>query len=418
MTPPPQDARRVVLAYSGGLDTSAIVPWLVETYGYEVHCFVADVGQGAEELQGVEDKARASGAASCKVDDLRASFVEDYVFPTLIAGCTYEHTYLLGTAMARPVIAAAQVAYAREVGATALCHGCTGKGNDQIRFEAGFAALAPQMEVIAPWRTWDMHSREDLLDYLAERQIPTTSSAAKIYSRDRNLWHISHEGGPIEDTWSPPPPDVWMMSRDLDETPTDPEVVRLAFEDGRPVAVDGEALGGVALIERLNDLGGRHGVGRVDIVENRVVGIKSRGLYETPGGTILVAALRALEELAFDRDARRYREHMAATFGEIVYAGKWFTPLRQAVSAAAESMASRLTGEVAVRLHRGHAVVEQRRCEAALYDPSLASFSDTPFYDQKHAEGFIRLWTLPQRVEATRLERERSSDAVAEQRPS
>ncbi|UYV11985.1 MAG: argininosuccinate synthase [Phycisphaera sp.] len=398
--------RKVVLAYSGGLDTSAIVPWLVENYGFEVHCIVANVGQGAEELEGVIEKAHNTGAASCKVAELKQEFVEDYVFPTLIAGCQYETTYLLGTAIARPVIAKAQVEYALEVGADAVCHGCTGKGNDQIRFEAGFAALAPHMEIIAPWRIWDMHSREDLLDYLAERDIKSTASATKIFSRDRNLWHISHEGGPIEEPWNAPPTDVWMMSRNIEDTPDQPEVVRLTFEDGRPIALDGKPTDGVTLIETLNEIAGRHGVGRVDIIEDRVVGIKSRGLYETPAGTVLVNALRSLEELAFDRDVRRYREHMATTFGELVYAGKWFTPLRQALSAAAESMASRLTGEVAVRLFKGHATVEQRKCDAALYDPGLASFSDTPLYDQKHAGGFIRLWTLPQRVEALRLQRD------------
>jgi len=398
--------RKVVLAYSGGLDTSAIVPWLVENYGFEVHCIVADVGQGQDELDGVIEKAHKTGAVSCKVADLKQEFVDDYVFPTLIAGCKYETTYLLGTAMARPVIAKAQIEYALEVGADAVCHGCTGKGNDQIRFEAGYAALAPHMEIIAPWRLWDMHSREDLLDYLAARDIKSTASATKIFSRDRNLWHISHEGGPIEDPWSAPPADVWMLSNNIEDTPDQPEVVRLTFEDGRPVALDGTPIGGVTLIERLNEIAGRHGVGRVDIIENRCVGIKSRGLYETPAGTVLVNALRSLEELAFDRDTRRYREHMATTFGELVYAGKWFTPLRQAISAAAESMASRLTGEVAVRLFKGHATVEQRKCEAAVYDPGLASFSDTPLYDQKHAGGFIRVWTLTQRVEALRLQRD------------
>ena len=398
--------RKVVLAYSGGLDTSAIVPWLVENYDAQVHCIVADVGQGEEELRGVIEKAQKTGAQSCKVADLKSEFVDEYVFPTLIAGCQYEGTYLLGTAIARPVIARAQVEYALEVGADAVCHGCTGKGNDQIRFEAGYAALAPHLEIIAPWRIWDMHSREDLLEYLRERDIPTTASATKIYSRDRNLWHISHEGGPIEDPGNAPPADVWMMSRNLEETPDEAEILRITFEDGRPVALDGASLDGVALIEKLNEIAGRHGVGRVDIIEDRVVGMKSRGLYETPGGTVLVVALRALEELAFDRDVRRYREHMATTFGELVYAGKWFTPLRQAISAAAESLASRLAGEITVRLFKGHCTIEQRRCHAALYDPDLASFSDTPLYDQKHAGGFIRLWTLTQRVEALRLQRE------------
>jgi len=395
-------ADRVVLAYSGGLDTSAIVPWLVEAHGLEVHCLVADVGQGADELEGVEDKAKASGAASCHVADLRASFVEDYALATLVAGCQYERTYLLGTAIARPAIAAAQVAHARAIGAAALAHGCTGKGNDQVRFESAFAALAPEMRVIAPWRQWDMRSREDLLAYLHQRGIPTTATAEKLYSRDRNLWHVSHEGGPIEDPWNPPPQDAWMLTANPADAPATPQRVRLAFEDGRPVAIDGDALGPVGLLERLNELGGRHGVGRVDIVEDRVVGMKSRGLYETPGGTILVEALRALEELAFDRDVRRFREGMATTFGELVYAGKWFTPLRGALSAAAEVLSARLTGEVVVELHRGVCAVVQRRCEASLYAPELASFTDTPVYDQRDAAGFIRLFSLPQRVEALR----------------
>ncbi|MEN0020249.1 MAG: argininosuccinate synthase [Planctomycetota bacterium] len=396
--------KRVVLAYSGGLDTSAIVPWLKENLDCEVICYAADVGQGSEELEGIEDKAKASGAVDCFVVDLRREFVRDYCFPTVTAGCVYEHSYLLGTAMARPIIAKAQVEVARQTNADALCHGCTGKGNDQVRFESTFNALAPTLEVIAPWRTWEFKGRHDLLKYLEERNVPTTSSVEKIYSRDRNLWHISHEGGPIEDPADPPPDDVWMLTADPREAPDEPRDVVVEFEAGVPVAVDGQRMEAEVLLERLNAIAGPHGVGRIDIVENRRVGMKSRGLYETPGGTVLVQALYALEQLCYDRDTLAYlRQHISPTFASLVYDGRWFTPLREALSKASASMAQVLTGSVTVRLWKGTAIPTSRTSPHSLYEEAFASFDMSEVYDQTHAEGFIRLASLPERIRALKF---------------
>lgn len=393
---------KIALAYSGGLDTSAIIPWLKETYGSQIQVYAVcgDVGQGEEELAGLEQKALRSGAVDCTVVDLRREFVRDYVFPTLIAGPVYERRYLLGTSIARPILAKAQVEYARKVGADALCHGCTGKGNDQVRFETTFAALAPDLEVIAPWRVWNLRSREQLLAYLAERNIPTTASATKIYSRDANLWHISHEGGAIENPWNEPPADAWMRTAHPHEAPDQPRDVSVAFERGRPVAVDGERLAPEALVETLNRLAAPHGVGRCDIVENRVVGMKSRGLYETPGGTVIVTALFALEEMCLDRDTLRLRESLALRFADLVYEGKWFCPVREAISAAAESIASRLDGEVVVRLFKGSAIAIKRKSPNSLYAEDYSTFGEDEVYNQAHAEGFIRLFSLPQRIAA------------------
>ncbi len=391
---------KIVLAYSGGLDTSAIVPWLVENKGCEVVAFVADVGQGADELEGVEEKARASGASSCHIVDLRQSFVEDYVYPTLLTGAVYEGRYLLGTSMARPVIAKAQVELAREVGADAVSHGCTGKGNDQVRFEATFAALAPDLAVVAPWREWDLRSREQLLAYLDERGIPCSSSLTKIYSRDRNLWHISHEGGAIEDPWTEPPEDAWMLTTSPIDAPNQATDVCIGFEQGRPVSVDGERLRGHALVEKLNSLAGPNGVGRVDLVENRCVGMKSRGLYETPGGTIIVEALRALEELTLDRDSLHFRQELGLKFAKLVYDGRWFTSQRDAISHCCERIAARTTGEVVVRLYKGLATAIKRRSPFSLYSEDFATFGADEVYNQQHAEGFIRLLTLPERIAA------------------
>lgn len=392
--------KKVVLAYSGGLDTSVILAWLVETYGCEVVAYCGDVGQGDEELAGLEAKALASGASACHVVDLKREFVEEFVFPTLMAGAVYEGRYLLGTAMARPPLARAQVEIARLVGADAVAHGCTGKGNDQVRFEAAFSALAPDLEVIAPWRIWPMRSREDLLAYLDERGIPCATSAEKIYSRDRNLWHISHEGGAIEDPWSPPPEDAWMLTVPIAQTPDSPVEVAIDFEHGIPVAVDGVAMAGHALVEHLNAIACVHGVGRIDIIENRVVGMKSRGLYETPGGTVLNEALGALEELVLDRETFRYREQLALEFARLVYEGRWFTPLREALQASAESIARPLTGRIVIELFKGHATPVRRRSVNSLYSEAFATFSADEVYDQQHAEGFIRLLTLPERIRA------------------
>jgi len=391
-------AERVVLAYSGGLDTSAIVPWLVETHGCEVIAFVADVGQGDDELAGVEEKAKNSGAVDCRVVDLKRVFVEEFVYPTMAAGAVYEGRYLLGTSMARPIIARAQAELAREVGATAVSHGCTGKGNDQVRFEATFSALAPELKVIAPWREWSMRSREELIAYCKSKNVPVTSTAEKIYSRDRNLWHISHEGGAIENPWNEPPADAWMLTTDPREAPNTPVDVSLTFERGRPVAVNGEALAGDELVLKLNAIAGPHGVGRVDLVENRCVGMKSRGLYETPGGAVIVEGLAGLEELTLDREAAQLRREIGLKFARLVYDGRWFTPTRVALQAAADSIMSRVSGEVVVRLYKGSATAIKRKSAMSLYAEDYATFGEDTVYDQKHAEGFIRLFTLPERI--------------------
>ncbi len=404
---------KVVLAYSGGLDTSAIVPWLREHYDCQVVGVVADVGQGEEELHGIEEKARSSGAAECYVVDLKREFIEEYAFPCLVANAVYENRYLLGTSFARPVIAKAQVEIARRTGADAVAHGCTGKGNDQVRFESAFAALAPDLDVIAPWREWDLRSREDLLEYLAQRGIPTTSTARKIYSRDRNLWHISHEGGALEDPWNPPPDDIWMLTSSIADAPDGPRDVAIDFEGGFPVALDGERLTGDVLVERLNAIAGEHAVGRIDIVENRLVGMKSRGCYETPAGTVLHAALRSLEDLCLDRESRHERDRVALKFAELVYNGQWFTPVREALWAMVRTLAEPVSGEVVVRLHKGHATPTRRRSPNSLYDERFATFGEEEVYDQSHAAGFIRLFSLPSRIAAMR-EAERAHPAEVE----
>lgn len=391
---------KVALAYSGGLDTSAIVPWLIENYRCEVIAVVGDVGQGADELNGVEAKAKNSGASACYVVDLKREFVEDYVMPTMIAGAIYDGRYLLGTAMARPILAKAQVEVALQTGCDAISHGCTGKGNDQVRFEGAYAALAPELRVIAPWREWNLRSRESLLNYLAERNIPCAASREKIYSRDRNLWHVSHEGGALEDPWNAPPEDCWLMTASPSDAPNQHEDVTLTFEQGYPVSLNGVALAADDLLADLNTIAGKHGVGRIDLVENRCVGMKSRGCYETPGGTVIFEALRALEELVLDRDTRFFREEMGQKFARLVYDGKWFTPLRESIWAACENIAKPLTGEVVVRLHKGKAVAVKRRSPNSLYSEAFATFGEDEVYNQKHAEGFIRLHSLPQRIAA------------------
>ncbi len=409
--------KKVVLAYSGGLDTSAVIPWLKENMDCEVIAFVGDVGQGEEELAGIEEKAAASGASACRVVDLTGEFVADYVFPTLLAGIQYEHDYLLGTSIARPLIAKAQVEVAREFGADALAHGCTGKGNDQVRFESTFAALAPDLEVIAPWRTWSMRSREDLLAYLAERNIPTTSSAKKIYSRDRNLWHVSHEGGVLEDPAAPPPDDVWMMTADPSAAPDKPRDVSVDFEAGVPVAVDGERLAPEVIVARLNTIAGEHGVGRIDILENRLVGMKSRGLYETPGGTVLAEAIKGIEQCVLDRETQHWKQQMAVTFAELVYNGRWFTPLREALSVCAAKIGERMTGTAVIRLYKGRACLVGRSSPFSLYEESYATFAEDEVYNQKHAEGFIRLLSLPERIAALKFGTEHVSSLASSRVP-
>ena len=392
-------SKKVVLAYSGGLDTSIIIPWLKER-GHEVHCLAGDVGQGAEELEGLEEKAAATGAASCKIADLREAFVTETIWPALRALAVYEGRYLLGTSLARPLLARAQMEYAKEVGASAVAHGCTGKGNDQVRFELGYRAFDPEIEVIAPWRTWDITSREEAIDYANRAGIPITASRTKIYSRDRNLWHISHEGGAIEDVTQPPPADAWTWTADPMSAPDTPQTLRIRFEAGIPVSVDGQSLSPVALIEALNDAGAVHGVGRVDIVENRLVGMKSRGLYETPGGTILYEALRTLRSLCVERDTLDLVERLAPEYARTVYNGQWFHPKREAMDALfAEAMQS-CTGEATVELWKGRATALCASSAHSLYRNDLASFTMGAGFEPADSEGFVRLFGLPGTVAA------------------
>ena len=398
-------AERVVLAYSGGLDTSAIVPWLKERYGAAVICVAADVGQGAAELQGIEAKARRSGAEACYVEDVRDRFVREFIWPTLKAGAIYARTYLLGTSMARPLIAERQVALARRVGGTSLAHGCTGKGNDQVRFELTYAAFAPDLKVLAPWREWQFRGREDLLAYLKEKGIPTTASAEKPYSRDRNLWHISHEGGVLEDPWQEPPADLFVLTRAPQDAPDVPAVVTIGFEAGEPVSLDGEPMAPVALVETLNALAGEHGVGRADIVEDRLVGMKSRGVYETPGGTVLFHAHRELEQLVFDRRSLALADDLGRRYADLVYDGRWWTPERDALDALVAAQQRYVTGSVRMKLFKGGLQVVGRASPVSLYHEGLATFGADAVYRQSDAEGFIHLYGLAVRTAAERERR-------------
>lgn len=397
--------KKVVLAYSGGLDTSAIIPWLKENYdGCEVVAFVANVGQDANELVDVEKKAIASGASSCYVVDLREEFVKDYVYPVLKTGALYEGKYLLGTSMARPIIAKAQVEIALKVGADALCHGATGKGNDQVRFETTYTALAPHLKVIAPWREWDLRSREALLSYLKVRNIPTTATLEKIYSRDENAWHISTEGGVLESTWNAANEDCWAWTVAPEQAPDQPELVTIGIEQGEVVSVNGETLSPYHCVARLNEIGSKHGIGRVDIIENRLVGIKSRGCYETPGGTIMMEALRGLEQLILDRDSFKWREQLGLEMSYVVYDGRWFAPYRRSLQAAAEVLAETINGEVVIKLYKGTATAIQKRSENSLYSEAFATFGEDEVYDHRHAGGFIRLFSLSSRIRALNAE--------------
>jgi argininosuccinate synthase len=387
---------KVVLAYSGGLDTSIIIPWLKENYSYDVIAMVGDVGQG-DDLDAVIEKAYKTGASKVVVEDLREEFLNDYVFPTLKAGAVYEHKYLLGTSMARPVIAKHQVGVALREGATAVAHGCTGKGNDQVRFELTYQALAPELKVIAPWREWDLKSREDCLEYAEKRGIVVEASRTKIHSRDRNLWHISHEGGELEDAGNAPLPTTWQITRSPQEAPDRDEQVKIGFAAGVPVSVNGMEIGPVSLVELLNEIGARNAIGRTDIVENRFVGIKSRGCYETPGGTLLIAAHRELEALCLERELAHYKQHVGLKYAELVYFGLWFTPLREALDAFVESTQQEITGTVTLSLYKGNVSVVSRHSEYSLYRTDLSSFTMGESYDQKDAAGFIRILGLPSR---------------------
>ena len=390
---------KVVLAYSGGLDTSIIIPWLKENYDYDVIAMVGDVGQG-DNIEAVVEKAYATGASKVIVEDLREEFLAGYVFPALKAGAVYEHKYLLGTSLARPVIAKHQVELALREGAIAVAHGCTGKGNDQVRFELAYQTLAPELKIIAPWREWSLKSREDCLDYAEQHGIPVAASREKIHSRDRNLWHVSHEGGELEDAASAPLASTWQMTRSPQAAPDHDEEVKIGFERGVPVAVNGQTLDPVSLVELLNEIGARSAIGRVDLVENRFVGIKSRGCYETPGGTLLVTAHRELEALCLDREVAHFKQHVALKYAELVYYGLWFTPLREALDAFVETTQQQMTGSITLSLYKGNISIVSREAEHSLYRTDLSSFTMGEGYDQKDAAGFIRILGLPSRSRA------------------
>ncbi|MBI1798952.1 MAG: argininosuccinate synthase [Candidatus Eisenbacteria bacterium] len=385
--------RRAALAYSGGLDTSIIVHWLKANYGCEVVCYCSDVGQGTE-LQGLEARARALGAAEVVVEDLRVPFLTDFAFPALRAGAVYEGKYLLGTSLARPLIASRQVECAERTGCDALAHGCTGKGNDQVRFELTYQALAPQLPVIAPWREWDIVSREDALEYAARHGIEVPAKKGDLYSRDGNLWHLSHEGGPLEDPGTPAPEEMFRLTGARAGRPASAERVKISFEAGRPVGLDGVAFDPVSLVTRLNTLAGRHGVGRADLVESRVVGMKSRGVYETPAGTVLIEALEDLCRLTLPHDVLRTRAELAPRMADLIYSGLWFSPLRRSLQAFVDTALEAATGEVTVELFQGHADAIARTSPLSLYRSDLASF-DMTGYDSRDAEGFIRLFGMP-----------------------
>ncbi|HET6947307.1 MAG TPA: argininosuccinate synthase [bacterium] len=392
--------RKVALAYSGGLDTSVIIPWLREHYDSKVIAVIVDVGQ-PEDIPAIRQKALASGADAAVVVDAKEEFVSDYCFPALRANAVYEGQYLLGTALARPAIAKAQVEVALAEGADALAHGCTGKGNDQVRFELAYKALAPELAIIAPWREWTLRSREEEIEYAGAHGIPVPATREKPYSVDQNLWHRSAEAGILEDPWAEPPDDVFAITTSPAAAPDAPGYVEVTFEEGIPTALDGVAMGPAALVGRLNELGGAHGVGRTDMVENRLVGIKCRGVYETPGGTILAAAHRDLESITLDRETQHYASLIAPRYAELVYYGQWFSPLRRAFDGFLAAAQQTVAGTVRMKLFKGTCIAVGRQSPNTLYRHDLATFGKDAVYDQKDAEGFINLWALPSRVFAS-----------------
>ena len=391
--------KKVVLAYSGGLDTSIIIPWLKETYGYEVIAMAADLGQG-EELAPLQEKAIKSGASKLYIEDLREEFVSEFIFQTLKAGAVYEGKYLLGTSFARPLIARRLVEIAEKEGAVAVAHGATGKGNDQVRFELSVKALNPDLEIIAPWRIWDLKSREDCIDYAAARGIPVPVTKDRPYSMDRNLWHLSHEGGDLENPWNEPKRDLFLMGVSPEDAPDEATYLELGFEQGIPTSLNGQEISPVALLETLNELGGKNGVGIVDMVENRLVGMKSRGVYETPGGTILYMAHQALEHLTLDRLTLHYKEQIALKYAEIVYDGVWYSPLREGLDAFVNVTQKNVTGTVRVKLYKGNCSLAGTKSPYSLYNEAYATFGEDGVYDQKDAGGFINLFGLPLKVRA------------------
>jgi len=391
--------KKIVLAYSGGLDTSIIIPWLKETYGYEVIAMAADLGQG-EELAPLQEKAIKSGASKLYIEDLREEFLTEFIFPTLKAGAVYEGNYLLGTSFARPLIARRLVEIAEKEGAVAIAHGATGKGNDQVRFELSVKALNPDLEIIAPWRIWDLKSREDCIDYAEARGIPVPVTKDRPYSMDRNLWHLSHEGGDLEDPWNEPKRDLYLLGVSPEDAPDEATYLELGFEQGIPTSLNGEKIAPVALLETLNEMGGKNGIGIVDMVENRLVGMKSRGVYETPGGTILYMAHQALEHLTLDRLTLHYKEQIALKYAEIVYDGVWYSPLREALDAFVNVTQKNVTGTVRVKLYKGNCTAAGVKSPYSLYNEAYATFGEDGVYDQKDAGGFINLFGLPLKVRA------------------
>ncbi len=400
--------KKVVLAYSGGLDTSIIIPWLKENYdNCEVIAVSADVGQGSE-LTGLEEKAKKTGASKLYIEDLKKEFVEEYVYPTVKAGAVYENKYLLGTSFARPIIAKRIVEIAKAEGADAICHGCTGKGNDQVRFELAIKAFAPEMKIIAPWRIWDLKSREEEIEYAEAHNIPLKITRETNYSKDKNLWHLSHEGLDLEDPNNEPKyddPSFLELGVSPEQAPDQPEYITLHFEKGIPTALNGQELGAVEMIEKLNELGGRNGVGIADMVENRLVGMKSRGVYETPGGTILYHAHNKLEEICLDRDTAHFKQHVALKFADLVYFGQWYTPLREALSAFVDSTQETVTGDVKLKLYKGNIIDAGVSSPYSLYDEDIATFDEDEVYNQKDSEGFINLFGLPIKVQAMKRQK-------------
>ena len=393
------DVKKVVLAYSGGLDTSIIVKWLIDTYNCEVIAFAGDVGQ-EEELDGLEEKAIKTGASKCYIEDLTEEFVRDYIFPAIKANAIYEDRYLLGTSLARPVISQKQVEIALKEGADAVCHGATGKGNDQVRFEMGFKALAPELTIIAPWRIWDLNSRSKLFDYAEKHNIPVPVSKDKPYSMDRNILHISYEGGVLEDPYYEPDENMFILTTSPEAAPDKATYIEIDFEQDIPVALDGEKLGPVALMKKLNKLAGQNGVGRIDIVENRLVGIKSRGVYETPAGTVLLKAHRDLESITLDRDTQHLKDRLAGEYATLVYNGLWFTKKRESLDAFINETQKYVTGTVRVKLYKGSCIVVGRKSPITLYEPDIATFDESQLYDQKDASGFMNIFGLPIKVES------------------
>ena len=402
---------KVVLAYSGGLDTSIIIPWLIDHYDCEVIAFVGDVGQG-DDSDAVVEKAYKTGASKVVVRDLRQEFLSEYVFPAVQAGAVYEHKYLLGTSLARPVLAKHQTLVALEEGATAVAHGCTGKGNDQVRFEHAYQAIAPHLKVIAPWREWDLKSREDCIDYAESKGIPITASRTKIHSRDKNIWHLSHEGGELEDPANAPLETTWQMTTAPKDAPDREEKIIIGFEKGVPVSMNGMAMDAVKLVELLNEIGGRNGIGRADIVENRFVGMKSRGCYETPGGTLILSAHRELEALCLDRDLSHFKEAVALKYAELVYFGLWFTPLRESIDAFVASTQQNISGSVTLGVYKGNVNVLSRTSPNSLYRTDLSSFTMGESYDQKDAAGFIRILGLPARSRALLNQKKNKQEVI------